>query len=92
MVQDNKVPTDDYERRQGTADKADNAFTLASVTAAQLDAHAREDQRQFVAIASTLSDMTKDIKGISKWIWIATGVMLALNKSLDFLAQHVGTK
>lgn len=76
------------ERRQSTADKADAAHTLAAVTAAQLGAHAAEDGRMFATITSSISTISADVKAISKWIWVATGVMLALNKGLDFLISH----
>lgn len=76
------------ERRQSVADKADRAHTLASVTSAQLVAHAAEDQRLFASVVVAVSALSLEVKAISKWIWIATGVMLALNKGLDLLIQH----
>lgn len=78
----------DYERRQSVADKADSAHLLARVLSAQLVAHSQEDLRIFTKLDSTIADIAKDVKDISKWIWIATGAMLALNKILDFLIPH----
>lgn len=77
--------SESYERRQSVADKADAAHTIASVTSAQLTSHAAEDSRMFSTLTSSITILTAKVDGISKWIWIATGVMLALNRGLDLL-------
>lgn len=74
-----------YERRQSTSDKAEAAHMLAAVTSAQLISHAAEDQRQFASIANTMENLSNEVKAISKWIWIATGAMLAVKEALDLL-------
>lgn len=80
------------ERREVMGRMAHDAHILASVTSAQLIAHSAEDQRMFKSIGDTLATIQGDVKGINKWIWIATGIMFTLSKSFDFLVQHGGVK
>jgi hypothetical protein len=81
----------DLERLRNIDDKADSAHTLASVTAAQLEYHAAEDQRMFKNINEKIDAISEEIKSINKWIWIATGIMTAVTTTINaFLVYHHG--
>jgi len=88
----------DFQQKQAISDKADAAHTLASVTSAQLEYHAAEDQRMFTSINNKIENIeaktdkiSEDIEAIKKLIWIATGIMMTLTTLINFvLIYHHG--
>ena len=81
----------DFQQKQAISDKADAAHTLASVTSAQLEYHAAEDQRMFKSINEKIEEISEEIKSINRWIWIATGMMTAVTTTINaFLVYHHG--
>lgn len=64
---------------------AHQANTLATIVATKLDSHLLECSRRQTTLEKTIGDIQSDVKGILKWVWIASGVMLAISKGIDFL-------
>lgn len=75
--------------RPNASEMAHNAHTLATIVATKLDGHLTECARRSEATNQSITGMREDIKGITKFIWIATGVMLALGKGIDLVAAAV---
>lgn len=74
--------------RNTPSDTAQAAHTLATIVATKLDSHLAECTRRQEALTTSINSVQADVKGIMKWVWIATGVMLAVSKAVDFLGGH----
>lgn len=76
------------ERRQAVRDMAYSAHMKAMVNEANLLSHKEEDERILKNVTDAITSLQTEIKGINKWIWIATGLMMAVGKGFDILTRH----
>jgi hypothetical protein len=63
------------------------ANTLATIVGTKLDSHLSECTRRHDDTTRAIETLNESVGQIKKWIWIATGVMLALSKGVDLAAQ-----